>query len=128
MSWFAASLVSTVKLKVGIQNSYPVSETVCLIEAVSFDEAEAKARALGELEASAGDDLTYCEQPAYREFLGIRKLKLTHNLEHDDEVGSARPSDGTEIIESYFEIKDETNLLAFAAGKRVTVDYVDDDE
>lgn len=128
MSWFAASIVTVVKVAFGDQDTFPISETVYLVEASSFHEAELKAKKIGEIEARAGDDLTYCGRAAFREFLGVRKLKLTHNLTEDDEIGQAQPSDGTEVIESYFEVENEAECLAFATGKRVTVSYVDDDE
>jgi hypothetical protein len=128
MSWFAASIVTVVKFRDGAQNCYPVFETTYLVEANDFNQAELKANKLGELEAMAGDDLTYEGRPAFREFLGVRKLKLTHSLAADDGLGSVQPMDGTEISESYFEAANEADCVALAKGKRVTVSYVDDDD
>ena len=127
MTWFAASLIKSVFIKNEDQEEFPVFETIFIIEAISFDEAEAKANNIGQMEEMADANLTYCGKQAYSKCMGIRKLKATHNLDHDLEIGSSRPSDGTEIISSYFEISDRQTLRDFIDGKSVMIKYVDDD-
>ena len=127
MTWYAAGLILAIKLKSGNQDVFPVLENVVIVEAENFDKAREKAKMLGKNEALSGNNLIYCGQPAFMEFMGIRKIKKTHSLD-DDEIGSSQPKNGTEIIEFYFEINGKNELNKFCDGKRVQVDYVDDDE
>lgn len=126
--WFAASVLKAVKASEGDQRTFPVFETVFLIEADDFDEAEQSALQLGAAEVQASDDLTYCGKPARLELLGIRKLKLTWSPDLKSDPGTRPPVHGTEIIESFFEVEGEESLRALSSGKRVTVSYVDDDD
>lgn len=126
--WFAASTLKVVKLQQGSQSTFPVFETVFLVEADNFEEAEQSALQMARAVVEAGNDLTYCDQPARFELLGIRKLKLIWSADLKSDPGEKAPAHGTEVTESFYEVEGEENLAALSAGKRTTVSLVDDDD
>jgi len=127
MTWYCASIVTTIKVKQGTQDAFPVFEDFHLVEADDQDTALKKAEKLGLQLQALEDGLTLEGIPARREFLGVRKMRSIYNPP-DGNLDSAPPVDGTEVSHSYFELKNEEDLKKFAAGKRITVDYIDDDE
>lgn len=101
-----------------------VHENVVLVEASSSEEALDKARKIGEMGATLDDGLTINGVPASRIFAGIRKVTTVsnpspYNLDQD------RPTDGTEITYSVFEVADEQILTALGSGDAVTIRYVE---
>lgn len=127
MTWYCASIVTTIKVKEGDQNTFPVFEDFYLIEADDRNTALKKAEKLGLQLQALDDGLTLSGIPAQREFLGVRKMRSVYNPP-DKELDNAPPANGTEVSHSYFELKNEEDLKKFATGKRVEVDYIDDDE
>jgi hypothetical protein len=47
MTWYAATIISVVRVRSGKQKTFPVWEDVCLIEAASDEDAFEKAESLG---------------------------------------------------------------------------------
>lgn len=127
MTWYVASVVTAIKIEQGHQEVFPVFEDFYLIEADDRDSALKKAELFGIQLQNLEDGVTFKGSPARREFLGIRKLRSIYNPPEKD-LDGVPPVNGTEVSHSYFELKSEGDLKKFSTGKRVTVDYVDDDE
>ena len=124
--WFAASVLKVVRWTRRQQSTFPVYETVFIVEADNFEQAEEEALRMAQAEVEAGDDLTYFDEPAKAELLGIRKLNLMWSADLESDPGMQPPSHGTEVIESFYEVEGEDRLAKLVAGERVTVSYVDD--
>jgi hypothetical protein len=125
MTWYVASLLFAIRKKSGSQDVVPLFENAQLIQAETRQQAHLEAERSGRLEAEAEDQLTLNDDPAEMIFLGVRQLRSVYNpypLDQDKD----RPTHGTELTHSYFEVNslDEAKLLA--RGKRVNVTYVDD--
>lgn len=117
MSWFAAHIVMSVKLKRKRQRRFPVWENVVLIKADSEDQAFEKAKQRGRLEE--GDDdgsFRWGGEPATWVFAGVRKLTACEDPEH-------RPGDGSEVSYLELELKSEEAVTRFAANQPVPTFY-----
>ncbi|MFG5779813.1 DUF4288 domain-containing protein [Comamonas sp. J-3] len=125
MTWYTASLISAVKLKIGKQDVVPVFEDFFLIEADSHIAAMEKAKKIGKEHASAEDDILYDGLPAERIFLGVRKIRSIYNPSPLD-IDMDRPGDGTELTHSYYEVADMGVAKSLAAGNAVSIKYWDD--
>jgi uncharacterized protein DUF4288 len=115
MSWFAAHLIMTVKLKGKRQRRFPVWENIVLIEADSKEQAFRKAEHRGRLDE--GDDdgsFTWGGQPATWVFAGVRKLTQCEDFE-------ARPSDGTEVTYLEFELDSQEAVNKLVEGRQVSL-------
>jgi hypothetical protein len=126
MTWYTASIITVIKLREGTQDTFPVFEDFYLIEAPDRPSALQKAETAGLALQKLDDKLHFNNQPARREFLGIRKLRSIYNPSRMD-MDTMPPVDGTELSHSYFEVGNEAELTLLAEGKRVSVEYVDDD-
>ena len=115
MSWFAAHLIMSVKLKGKRQRRFPVWENIVVIEADSEEQAFRKAEHRGRLEE--GDDngsFTWGGQPATWVFAGIRKLTQCEDFEN-------RPGDGTEISYLEFELASQKAVNKLVNGLQVSL-------
>jgi hypothetical protein len=115
MSWFAAHLIMSVKLKGKRQRRFPVWENIVIIEADSEEQAFQKAEHWGRLEE--GDDdgsFTWGGQPATWVFAGIRKLTQCEDFE-------SRPGDGTEVSYLEFELDSQKAVNEFVSGLQVSL-------
>src|SRR5438128_11878051 len=113
MSWYAAHLIMSVKLKGKRQRRFPVWENIVVIEADSEKQAMVKAERRGRLEE--GDDdgtFTWGGQPATWVFAGVRKLTQCEDSE-------SRPSDGTEVSYLEFELESQEAVRKFVGGQQV---------
>lgn len=126
MSWYGAHVVVVLRIKEpppGGQLDYTVFENIIIVEAISAEEAFAKARSkaaaeyVGDYEGSLTED----GGPAVAELVGIRKVVLA---EDDEEV----PGDLTELSYSKLTIQGWDNVVRFARGQKVSVVCEPDDE
>lgn len=121
MAWFSATLISAARLRTGEQDSYPVWEDICLIEASSDDEAFRKAEALGKSRDSDDPTLTLNGQPARMGFLGVRKVARVINSLNAPE--DAAPLHGSEVAFSKYSVSTSTDLEKLVRGDSVPVIY-----
>lgn len=125
MTWFTASVLVAIKPHGYTSGPVQVYENMYLVEAPTSSEALAKARKLGVEEAAIIDDgLTIDEEPAFREFVGVRKLINVSNptpLRQDED----RPTDGTELTYSLYEVEDVQALQELASGNPLRLVYVE---
>jgi hypothetical protein len=116
MPWYAAHTIVSIRPIKRKRQPICVYENVILLEAADDNEADAKARKLGEASVVEDETLTLNGEPAVESFVGIRKIISVSNpwplKQHDD-----RPVDGTEITYSEFLIKDEDTLVKLVNGK-----------
>lgn len=124
MTWYAAHIVIGIMPIQKPAETILVHENVVLIEAPSETDALGKARTIGQTEATLQDGLTVSGVPAQRIFAGIRKLITVSNPEPSD-LDEDRPSDGTEITYSVYNVSNEEELKKLAAGSEVPVTYVE---
>jgi hypothetical protein len=123
MGWFAASIIIGMKSQNEI-GPILVHENVVLLEADNSDEVFQKARKIGETEVAIDDGLTLNGMPAKRIFAGIRKIiKVSNPSPYDPEQD--RPSDGTEITYSVYEVPDDEALKNLANGEETKVLYIE---
>ncbi len=127
MVWYVASVILAVEVEGIEQDEYPVFENFYLIEAENRTLAFANAEALGREEALANQGVTFKDRSARFKFIGIRKIRSVYNPSPLS-LNEDRPTSGTELSHSYFELKCKSDLDKFASGKSVTVQYVDDDD
>jgi hypothetical protein len=122
MTWYAATIVSVVRVRTGKQKSFPVWEDVCLIEATSDDEAFQKAEALGKSREIDDQTTTLDDIPASVMYLGVRKVGRIINPfpEAPDE---SPPRHGSEISFSKYTLASEKDLDLMVQGKSVPVIY-----
>src|ERR1700726_422501 len=119
MSWYAASVIMWVKFKDGNQDCYPVWENIYLVQADSHDEARTAATAFGKAGAGdSGGSFIWDDRPAEWIFGGVRK---TTTCTDPDE----RPSHGTEITYSEFEVATREELERLISSDAVDVRYVE---
>lgn len=124
MTWFAASLIVSIRPIIPDESPITVFENVILIEAENPKDAAAKARVFATEEPGADEGLTVNGKPARTTVEGIRKLVTVSNVwPHDQEID--RPTTGTEITYSKFELKNDQALLDIVAGKQVEITYVE---
>jgi Domain of unknown function (DUF4288) len=121
MNWFSATLISVVRLRAGEQESYPIWEDVCLIEAMDYDEAFRKAEALGKSRESDDPTLTLNGQPATIAFCGVRKIARVINP--FDVPAESPPQHGSEIAFSKYSVSTDQDLEKLVQGESVTVVY-----
>lgn len=124
MTWYAAHLVIGIMSSEKTAGPILVHENVVLVEAPSEADALGKAKTIGQTEAALQDGLTLNGAPAKRVFAGVRKLITVSNPETSN-LDQDRPSDGTEITYSIYEVSNEEALKKFAAGSEVAVKYVE---
>lgn len=123
MNWYSAALINVVRLRTGEQDSYPVWEDVCLIEAKDVDEAFRKAEALGKSRECDDPTLTLDDEPATISFLGVRKISRVINPL--DMLESVAPSHGSEVAFSKYDVSTMENLEKLVRGESVPVVYVE---
>lgn len=123
MTWFAANIVIGMKRRDAI-GPISIYENVVLIEAKTAGEARRIASQLGEAEEKLDDGLTIDDSPAVRVFAGIRKIITVSNPDPLD-LDQDRPTTGTEITYSEFEVPDEDALRRFALGETIDVRYLE---
>jgi hypothetical protein len=121
MKWFSATLISVIRLRDSGQDSYPVWEDVCLIEASTVDEAFEKAEILGKSREGDDPDLTLDDQPATISFLGVRKL--TPVINPIDMPKDAAPGHGSEVAFSKYRVSSTEDLDKLVRGDGVPVVY-----
>jgi hypothetical protein len=124
MSWYAASIIIGMKRRDGKDGPILVHENIVLCEAPNANEALQKARKIGEAEAALDDDLTLEGVPARRVFAGVRKLITVSNPSPYD-LDQDRPTDGTEITYSVFEVSNDEALESLAKGEEIELVYVE---
>lgn len=121
MSIFSATLINVVRLRAGEQDSYPVWEDVCLIEASGYDEAFQKAEELGKSRESDDTTLTLDDKPAVIEFCGVRKIARVVNPINIPE--DASPQHGSEVAFSKYCVSTSQDLEKLVRGESVAVIY-----
>jgi hypothetical protein len=121
MAWFSATFISVARLRTGEQDSYPVWEDICLIEASTDDEAFRKAEELGKSRDSDDQTLTLNGQPARMTFLGVRKVARVINPL--DVPEDAVPQHGSEVAFSKYSVSASTDLEKLVRGESVPVIY-----
>ena len=75
MTWYTASLISTLIIDESEQDHYLVFENFYLVEGDTDEEAWKKAERIGLEDQKFDKGLRYMGKPAKSKFLGIRKLK-----------------------------------------------------
>ncbi|MEX0701161.1 MAG: DUF4288 domain-containing protein [Planctomycetales bacterium] len=119
MSWYAAHIIMTVKLKSGAQRRFPVWENIVLFSAKSEREAIAKAEEHGRLEEGDEDEsFTWGDRPATWVFAGVRKV--TECVAFGDS-----PGDGMEVSYNELELDSREAVRRLAAGEPTAVRYND---
>jgi hypothetical protein len=115
MTWFAAHIIMAVKLKAKRQTRIPVWENIVLIEAGSEAEAFAKAEERGHSDEGDSDGtFRWNGQRAEWVFAGVRKLVECEDPEE-------RPTDGTEVSYSQFELSSKQALAKYVACKPIAL-------
>ncbi|MDM8530750.1 DUF4288 domain-containing protein [Anaerolineales bacterium HSG25] len=119
LNWYVAHAMMVMKFQDGNQDLYRVMENVILVSAESDKEAAEKAvQRAKEDEVDIDDDYTYDSRPITWEFVGLRKL-ITCVFPEE------RPTNGTELTYSEFEISDKEEFEKYINGDTVTVVYYD---
>jgi hypothetical protein len=119
MTWYAAHIIMSVRLKERRQTRFPVWENVVLIKAESADEAFDKAEEIGKRDE--GDDdgsFRWGGHAATWVFAGVRKLTECATM-------NGRPQDGEEVSFIELELDSLRAVKRLAAGESVTVRYND---
>lgn len=121
MSWFSATLINVVRLRSGKQDSYPIWEDVCLVEAADYDDAFRKADELGKSRESDDSTLTLNNQPATIKFCGVRKVaRVVNPIDASEE---SPPQHGSEVAFSKYSVSTNHDLEKLVRGEIVTVVY-----
>ena len=124
MTWYAASIIQTIRPVVGNAQPICVYENIYLVEADSDEEAMAEANKIGMSESIADPSLTVSGVPAKSEFAGVRKLVSVSNpaplMQKED-----RPVSGTELTYACYEVANEEALKSLVAGERVLLNYLE---
>lgn len=121
MAWFSAALISVIRQRTGEQESYPVWEDVCLIEALNDDDAFRKAEDLGKSRDSDDATLTLNGQPASLSFVGVRKIAPIINP--FDTPENAMPLHGSELAFSKYNVLTAFDVEKLVRGESVSVIY-----
>ena len=122
MTWYAATIISVVRVRSGKQKTFPAWEDVCLIEAASDEDAFEKAESLGK-SREIDDQTTMLDGvPASVVYLGVRKVGKIINPfpEPPDE---SPPKHGSEISFSKYTLGSASDLDKLVQGKSVSVIY-----
>jgi hypothetical protein len=124
MTWFAASVI--IGLRPTSSDAGPILayENIVLVEAATSTEALVKARDYAKTEVSVEDKITVNERPVTKSLEGVRKLINISNPHPLDPDGD-RPTSGTEITYSLFEVPNSEALEKLARGQEVTLRYVE---
>jgi hypothetical protein len=121
MNWFSATRISVVRLRAGEQDSYPIWEDVCLIEAVDYDDAFRKAEELGKSRESDDPTLTWNDQAAIIVFCGVRKVaRVVNSIDVPEE---SPPQHGSELAFSKYSVSTKDDLEKLVRGESVAVVY-----
>ncbi|MDH0289307.1 hypothetical protein N7414_09290 [Pseudomonas sp. GD04087] len=124
MTWYVASIVSTIELLEEVQTEFPVFEDFYLFEAMSEPELKEKiSKKILLIEAAGNCSLD--GKPARQRCTGVRKTRSIYNSIEDD-IDQSPPADGAELTHSFFIAKSLDDAVLFSQGKRVTLDCVDD--
>lgn len=123
MTWYAAHIIIGMKRRDG-KGPISVHENVFLIEAETFERASRIASREGAQQADLDDGLTIDGKPADYIFAGVRKIITISNPDPLDQTED-RPTTGTEITFSEFEVAGEAALRRLAEGKTVDIRYIE---
>jgi hypothetical protein len=119
MSWYAAHLLMSVRVKDGPQDRIPLWENIVLFQAESEDEAFAKAEQRGRVgEGDEDGSFRWGGKPARWVFAGVHKLT---EFQDPDE----RPCDGTEVSYIEMEAGSEAEIENLLNGEPATIRLVD---
>lgn len=123
MHWFAASIVIGLKPEqdTGACMAY---ENIVLVQAASFEAAEAIAVEHGKIESDIDEGLYVNGIAATRKFLGVRKVVAVSNP-HPMNPDEDRPDNLSEITYSLFKASDWGQLQLLASGEAVTIEYIE---
>ena len=124
MTWYTASVIIAIQALDGVQDRVPVFEDFYLIDAASDEEAFRAAEAIGRQDETLDDGLRLDDKPAKRVFLGIRKMRSVYNPDPLD-LDTDRPTHGTELTHSLYEVDDLDIARRLARGEAVQVRYID---
>lgn len=124
MTWYAASIIIGIRSHQQGDAPLLVHENVVLIEAATPKEAIAKASDIGKVEAALDDGLTINGRPANRVFAGVRKVINISNPDSLD-LDRDRPTSGSEITYSVFQVENESALRKLAEGEKVEIEYLE---
>ena len=120
MTWFGASVIMVIRFQDGVQDRYPPWENVILVDALSAEDAYAKAERYGrEDESSQDESLTWEGRPAQLVFGGVRKVIEIRNAS----MARDQPGDGAEITYSQFDLDSDESLSKLIKGEEVRVLY-----
>lgn len=126
MTWYAASVLISIKPIHHANDPFLVYENIILIEARTSDEAFEKAASFAKEEVDLDDGLRLDNMPAQRSFAGIRKLiNISNPADSDLDQDSDPPITGTEITYSLFKVANEQDLELMAKGEPVNVEYLE---
>ncbi len=124
MTWFAASVIIGIR-RIDMPNGPTLAyENIILIEADTPDEALTKAKEYGGAEVSVDDGFTIDDKPAIKSLVGVRKLINVSNP-YPLDLDKDRPTTGTEITYSLFEVENSEDLAKLAKGEEVALRYVE---
>ena len=122
MTWYAATIISVVRVRTGKQETFPVWEDVCLIEAASDDDAFRKAETLGK-SREIDDRTTMLDGVAASVvYLGVRKVGRIINP-FPEAPAESPPKHGSEISFSKYTLASANDLNLLVQGKSVHVIY-----
>ena len=123
MTWYAAHIVIGMKRRDG-KGPISVHENALLIEAETREEAGRVASREGEKNADSDDGLTIDGEPGDYIFAGVRKIITVSNPGPLDQTED-RPTTGTEITYSEFQVPDEEALRRLGQGESLDIWYVE---
>lgn len=118
MTWYAVHISMLVSFKDGRQDSFPVWENICLVNATDRSEARSKAEKLARDEYEGDDDgsFTWNERPATWVFSGVRRL-----IECVD--SDLPPKEGTEVTYLEFDIGTRNEYDRYISGQDAELIY-----
>ncbi len=116
MKWYAAHIVTWLKLREATQSTFPIRENIVLVCAMSSDEALEKAEKKAHEDEIIDDSQTWDDKPADWIFAGVRKLIECLPPEK-------QPSDGTEVTYSEMTVDSEDTLRKLVNGDAIAVIY-----
>lgn len=122
MLWFGAHIVMRILFKDGQQDHCPAMENIYLISALTEEDAQNKAEAIGRsLEGDSEGSFTWGGRPAEWKFVGIRKLIEVRNSQStNDSI-----VDGTEVTYSTYDFLGANQLRSFMLEEEVSVKIIE---